>query len=156
MLTSRLFCPLLKSIVKQKAITQSLIRPKIFDSIRSFHLTKPVFKTVELETYEEMEQYFSDSANSLAVFDFYDTSNGISMLQSSRLQSKIDSADAEIDLVRVDVVSSPELSEYFQIEETPTLISFLNGNAFERVDGNSEDEEIQDIIETLIDQANED
>jgi thioredoxin-related protein len=59
-------------------------------------------------------------------------------------------------LLRVDTVSSAELSEYFQIEVTPTLISYLNGEAFERVDGTTDDEELEDVIQTLIDQVRQD
>lgn len=137
---------------------------------RGFHFTKPALRTFELETYEELEQYLSDAPNSLAIFDFYDNSNGLSKMQSSRLRSKVESADTEVlvlviikrnkhvqvDLIRVDTVSSPELTDYFQIEVTPTLISFLNGEVFERVDGNSPDEEIEDVIQTLVEQAQQD
>jgi hypothetical protein len=52
-------------------------------------------RTLELETYEDLENYFADAPSSLALFDFYDNSNGLSTMQSSRLKSKIDSAEFE-------------------------------------------------------------
>jgi hypothetical protein len=58
-------------------------------------------------------------------------------------------------LIRVDVVSAAELTDYFQIEVTPTLISYLNGEAFEHVDGQLDDEEMEEVIQTLVDQLQE-
>lgn len=111
-------------------------------------------QTIDLETYEDLENYFADYPNSLAVFDFYDSSNGLSQMQSKRLQSKIDCV-AQIDLIRVDVITSPELAAYFQIEITPTLITFLDTELFERMDGNVDDDKIEYSIQALISHAHE-
>lgn len=122
---------------------------------RHFCFTGPKYETIHLQTYEDMQQYFTERPHSLAVFDFYDNSYGISKMQSARLNSKIETAEVEIDHVKIDVVSSAELADYFKIESVPTLITFVESESVERIDGSVDDDELDELIQDLVERVEE-
>ncbi|KAI6201292.1 hypothetical protein M3Y96_00826300 [Aphelenchoides besseyi] len=116
-----------------------------------FYTTSQLSRALEIRSFQELQDYYDQADDRLAIFEFYDDSQGVCKLQSARLQNKIDNADEEnLDLVRVDVLTSVDLANYFEIETVPTLISFFHCETIERKEGNCTDEELQAMIDHLI------
>lgn len=46
-----------------------------------------------------------------------------------------------------------DLAQYFQVEQVPTLISIVQGEQIDRVDGAVDDETLDEIIDHLLEQS---
>ncbi|KAI6214965.1 Thioredoxin [Aphelenchoides besseyi] len=119
---------------------------------RFSYTTTQLSRALEIRSFQELQDYYDQADDRLAIFEFYDDSQGVCKLQSARLESKVDNADEEnLDLVRVDVLTSVDLANYFEIETVPTLITFFHCETVERKEGTCTDEELQNLIDHLID-----
>ena len=85
----------------------------------------------------------------LTLVDFFATWCMPCQMQSEVLE-KIDTSRAnDLEIVKINVDESPEISNEFEIESIPTLVLMKNGKVLKRVVGYRGEQEILEIINEI-------
>ncbi len=100
------------------------------------------------------EQNFQDvvraSINHLVVVVLWSPRSPQAQTYNDQVAALVDTYDGKIQLARVDVDTSPQIAQAFQVQAVPTLVGLVKGQPVPLMQGTADDAQLRQVLDELV------